>query len=148
MNSANSLRPIDNLRKQMIQEHERSASPSVNRNNDKFPALHYRSNSQAVNSFDYMNRDISHRFDPSVKNKTSFEAHEVKLQEILGIRQELQKLPSSLEELQVFCNKTEAETKERLMQDLENMKLKIVNQKEKFLGKVIKEGGLLYRTQS
>ena len=84
-----------------------------------------------------------------MKTKSSFENHEAQLKEILGIKQEGFKMPTSLQDLQNFAKKpTEADTKEKLIQDLENMKLQDSEQKEKFLGSVIKEGGLLYRTQS
>lgn len=142
-------RSIENLRKQISQEHERPISPKDIRNKEKFPSVNFRSSSSQGYNFDGVTRDISHRFDQSMKGKSRFESHEMKLQEILGIKHEHYKLPSTLSELQAFVNKSNGEeTKEKLLQDLENMKLSIGIQKEKFLGKVIKEGGLLYRTQS
>ena len=83
------------------------------------------------------------------RNKSCFDVHEIQLQEILGIKQEMIKMPTDLAELQNMIKKnTEEDTKELFIQDLENMKLQTSLDKEKFLGKVIKEGGLLYRTQS
>ncbi|OMJ77068.1 hypothetical protein SteCoe_23420 [Stentor coeruleus] len=144
-----SQRSLESLRKQISQEHEKPISPKTIRNKEKFPSVHSRSSSSQGYNFDVVTRDISHRYDQSIKGKSRFESHEIKLQEILGIKHEHYKLPSTLSDLQAFVSKPNGEeTKEKLLQDLENMKLSIGIQKEKFLGKVIKEGGLLYRTQS
>ena len=145
------LRPIDALRKQMIEDVEKVSTPTINssKTNNKFPSVHHRSISHAGNSVEFINRDISHRYDMPARNKSCFDVHEIQLQEILGIKQEMIKMPTDLAELQNMIKKnTEEDTKELFIQDLENMKLQTSLDKEKFLGKVIKEGGLLYRTQS
>ena len=129
----------------------KNPSPTVifTRGESKFPSLHYRSVSQAGSNLDYLSRDISHRYDYSIKNKSSFENHEAQLKQILGLNQESFKMPTSLQDLQNFVKKSkEEDTKEKFIQDLENMKIQDAVQKERFLGSVIKEGGLLYRTQS
>ncbi|OMJ76427.1 hypothetical protein SteCoe_24211 [Stentor coeruleus] len=148
-NQKDQQRSIETLKKQINRDQQRPISPKNIRNKEKFPSVHFRSSSSQGYNFDGVTRDISHRFDQSMKVKSRFESHEMKLQEILGIKHEHYKLPSTLAELQAFVNKSSGEeTKEKLLQDLENMKLSIGSQKEKFLGKIIKEGGLLYRTQS
>ena len=147
MQNSKDLRLLETFRKTL--DHEKGVKNQSYLLSEKFPSLHQRSSSQC-SKIDSLTRDISHRFDPISKPKTKFETHEAKLQEILGIKQESYKLPTSLQDLQESLKKNSVEenSKEKLMQDLENIKSLNSAQKEKFLGSVLKEGGLLYRTQS
>ena len=137
---------LDYIRKQISSEHRKS--PQILQS-DKLPLVHSRSTSQNANLNEVLSRDISHRLDTSQKPKTSFENMEMQLRGILGIKQESCKLPTDFEELESFLKRSlEVREKERLVQELERMNVNVREQKEKFLGKVVKEGGLLYRTQS
>ena len=143
MHSSNEL---GHIRNQISSELRKSPLMMVS---DKLPLVHSRSISQHGNLNEVLSRDISHRHDTSQKPKTSFENMEMQLRAILGIKQESCKLPTDFEELENFLKKNlEVTEKERLVQELERMKVNVGDQKEKFLGKVVKEGGLLYRTQS
>lgn len=138
--------PIDHLRKQISTE---AFKTSQFTHYEKLPSVHLRSTSQQSGLNEVLSRDISHRFDLSQKPKTSFETMEKQLRGILGIKQDSCKLPTDLEEVEKYLKKSfEADEEGRVVHDLERIKINVMNQKEKFIGKVVKEGGLLYRTQS
>lgn len=142
---------IDMLRKKMFIESHRPDSPisATIQSQRSFPSIHMRSTTQTLQKISHLSRDVSHRLDSNTKIRSSFEDHEAKLHEILGIKHKSRKLPSSLTELQSSLKLKKGKDKQdEILRDLENMKLKISKHKEKLLQKVISEGGLLYRTQS
>ena len=142
------IRPIDILRKQMLTEREKSLTPlpaSITSRKD----LHHRSSTQNMTNIDHFTRDVSHRLDRQSKIRSRFEILETQLHEILGIKPKVRKMPTTLEDLQASVKKlNEPDSKSSFLQDLEKMKLEISAQKEQLLQKIVKEGGLLYRTQA
>ena len=138
---------IDHLRTKIIHEVSKPQSPT--RRSKALPSVHNRCSSQFPHNFEILPRDISHRQDSRPRCHSSFEKFESKLREILGIPDKKPELPSNLDELAEFIQRSSQEvSKSDLIKDLEHMKLNMVSNQEKLLGKVLKEGGLLYRTQS
>ncbi|OMJ85559.1 hypothetical protein SteCoe_13101 [Stentor coeruleus] len=143
--------PFEILKKQSLNEINRSESPTISplKSQSSFPNIHSRSSVQTSQKTNSLTRDVSHRMDSSMKLRSNFEQQEAKLYEILGIKQNIRKLPGSLQEIQSSLRESkEPDKQEEFLQDLEEMKTRILKRKEKLLQNVLNEGGLLYRTQS
>jgi heme oxygenase len=102
-----------------------------------------------MQKINHLSRDVSHRLDSNIKIRSNFEQHEAKLHEILGIKHKVRRLPSSLHELQSSVRKTkEIDKQDEILQDLEDMKVKISKRKEKLLQKLLNDGNLHCKSQS
>ncbi|CAG9318276.1 unnamed protein product [Blepharisma stoltei] len=127
---------------------------------EKLPTLHKRTSSnlnlpqlQNTENLEKFTRDISYRLDTLEKVKSRLESQEHQLKDILGVNPEVKPftLPTSLIEIEKEINENSEMMngpQNKFIKELESLKLKIFQDQLKRNENIIKEGGLLFRTQN
>lgn len=103
-------------------------------------------------SYNYT-RDISYRLDTLEKIKSRLDCQDLLLKDVLGLTQEtkLVNLPDSLAEVEKLFEDSEnfmGDPQLKFVKDLESLKFQISKDQMKRNENIIKEGGLLFRTQN